>query len=360
MATIITLLTVTQTARLRYGHAMGTGRTSRDAASIADVARLAGVSEQTVSRVSRGSDKVRPGTRDIVLRAMQQLGYTPNRAARALRSGSFNVIGVLTQNIWRTGESRTTSGVLEAASRIGYAVSLVQVPRPETDEVHAAIGQLANQAIDGLVIVQAGRASHTHLALPLGLPVASSDSALVGHYPSASADQVGGVRSAVSHLLELGHRTVHHITGPADSQSALIRSATWRRRLEEAGIAPPPPIPGGWEAADGYRVGQQLAQDPAVTAVFCANDEVALGLIRALHEYGREVPGDISVVGFDGLPVGEYAFPPLTTVYQDFHRAGEAMVELIVEQIKGSNVGTKQIVIPTQLILRGSTAPPAS
>lgn len=337
---------------------MGIGRTGRDAPSIADVARLAGVSEQTVSRVSRGSDKVRPSTRDSVLRAMQQLGYAPNRAARALRSGSLNVIGVLTQSIQRTGESRTTHGVLEAASRGGYAVCLVQVPHPESAAVREAVLRLSNQAIDGLVIVQAGRATHTQLALPAGLPVASSDSALVGHYPSASADQVSGVRAAVAHLLDLGHPTVHHITGPDDSQSALIRAAAWRRRLEEVGIPAPPPIPGGWEASDGYRAGQQIAKDQEVTAVFCANDEVALGLIRALHEHGRRVPDDISVVGFDGLPLGEYAFPPLTTVYQDFHRAGEAMVELIVEQLKGGGPGgTGQIVIPTELIVRGSTAP---
>ncbi len=338
---------------------MGAGRIGRQGPSIDDVARLAGVSGQTVSRVSRGSGKVRPATRERVLRAMEQLGYAPNRAARALRSGSFNLIGVLTQQIQRTGESRTTSGVLDAASRLGYGVTLVQVAHPETDEVRTAVYRLSHQAIDGLIIVQAGKASYEHLALPAGLPVASSDSALTGYYPSASADQVHGVRAAVGHLLALGHRTVHHVTGPADSQSAATRISAWSRRLEEEGIAPPAPVPGGWEAADGYRAGLELAQDPQVSAVFCANDEVALGLIRAMHERGRRVPGDVSVIGFDGLPLAEYAFPPLTTIRQDFHRAGSAMVELIVEQIAGkSRDGTRRIVIPTELIERGSTAPP--
>ncbi|WP_175956955.1 LacI family DNA-binding transcriptional regulator [Schaalia sp. Marseille-Q2122] len=337
---------------------MGSGRTGREAPSIADVARLAGVSEQTVSRVSRGSDKVRPATRDQVLRAMKQLGYAPNRAARALRSGSFNVIGVLTQTIQRTGESHTASGVLDAASRLGYSVTLVQVAHPETDAVHEAVHQLSNQAIDGLIIVQSGRATHTHLGLPAGLPVASSDSALVGYYPSASADQIQGVRDAVGHLLALGHRTVHHVTGPHDSQSAMVRMAAWSRRLEEEGIAAPPPVSGGWEAGDGYRAGLELARDPEVSAVFCANDEVALGLIRAMHESGRRVPQDVSVVGFDGLPLAEYAFPPLTTVRQDFHRAGSAMVDLIVEQLEGGpRDGSRRIVIPTELVERGSTAP---
>lgn len=329
------------------------------AASIGDVARLAGVSAQTVSRVSRGADNVRPDTRDKVLRAMDQLGYAPNRAARALRSGSFNVIGVLTQQIQRTGEAYTTSGVLEAAARAGYSVSLAQVEHPESQEVRDAVFRLQHQAIDGLVIVQSGRAGPEHLMLPAGLPVASSDSALVGHYPSASADQVQGVRDAVDHLLGLGHRTVHHVTGPKDSQSAVVRAAAWSRRLEESGIPVPAPVTGGWEARDGYEAGLRLAADPEVTAVFCANDEAALGLVRALHEAGRRVPEDVSVVGFDGLPLAEYTFPPLTTVRQDFQRAGAEMVRLVLEQAAGAVIDRGyQLVIPTELVVHASTAPP--
>lgn len=329
------------------------------AASIDDVARLAGVSPQTVSRVSRGSDKVRPETRDKVLVAMEQLGYSPNQAARALRNGTLKIIGVLTQQIERTGEARTTSGVLEAGKRLGYAVIVSQVKHPEADEVHDALMQLGRQPIDGLVIVQSGKATYEHLALPPGLPVASSDSALVGYYPSASADQVQGTRDAVGLLLSLGHRTVHHVTGPVDSQSAAIRLAAWTRRLEEEGIVPPAPITGGWESADGYRAGLRLADDPSVSAVFCANDEVALGLVRAMHERGRRVPQDVSVVGFDGLPLAEYSFPPLTTVVQDFHLAGEAMIDLIKEQLDGGpRDGSRRIIIPTTLVVRASTAPP--
>lgn len=335
------------------------GKPRAGAASIDDVARLAGVSAQTVSRVSRGAANVRPATRDKVVRAMDQLGYAPNRAARALRSGSFNVIGVLTQQIQRTGEAYTTSGVLEAAAKAGYSVSLAQVEHPETEEVRSAVYRLQHQAIDGLVVVQSGRASAEHLSLPAGLPVASSDSALVGHYPSASANQVQGVRDAVGHLLGLGHRTVHHVAGPVDSQSAVVRAGAWSRCLEEHGIAVPEPAPGGWEARDGYEAGLRLARDPEVTAVLCANDEVALGLIRAMHESGRRVPGDVSVVGFDGLPLAEYSFPPLTTVRQDFHRAGTEMVRLILEQASGQAMARNyQVIIPTELVVRASTAPP--
>ena len=219
---------------------------------MSDVARLAGVSAQTVSRVAAGSEHVRPDTRERVLRAMNQLGYSPNRAAQALRRGSFKTIGVLTQHIQRTGEALTTAGVLEAATAADYAVNLVQVEHPASNDLREAVYRLSHHAIDGLVVVQAGRAGREQLVLPPSMPVAVSDSTLVDYYPSASADQVGGVRDAVGHLLELGHRTVHHVCGPEDSQSSLIRRATWARTLREAGRVVPEPVPGDWEAAAGY------------------------------------------------------------------------------------------------------------
>ena len=326
---------------------------------MSDVARLARVSTQTVSRVSMGADNVRPATREKVLRAMDQLGYSPNRAAQALRRGTFNTIGVLTQQIHRTGEALTTAGVLEAATAARYTVSLVQVEHPESEDMREAVHRLSHQTIDGLVVVQAGRAGLRHLALPPSLPVAVSDSALVDYYPSASADQAGGVRDAVGHLLSLGHRTVHHVTGPEGSQSALIRKATWATCLREAGAPVPEPVPGDWQAAAGYEAGLRLAADPDVTAVFCGNDELALSLIRAMHEQGRRVPQDVSVVGFDGLDLGEFSFPQLTTVRQDFKRHGREMVGLVLEQVaSGLMDGSRSIVVPTELVLRGSTAPP--
>ena len=339
----------------------GTQRSKRPgrsgAPSVSDVARLAGVSTQTVSRVTAGARNVRPDTREKVLHAMERLGYSPNRAAQALRRGSFRTIGVVTQHIERTGEALTTEGVLAAAWEAGYTVTMVQVERPASEDMRTAVLHLADQAVDGLVVVQAGRAGREHLVLPAGLPVAVSDSALVGYYPSASADQVRGVRAAVDHLLGLGHRTVHHVAGPEDSQSALIRSASWAARLREAGLTAPEPVQGDWTAASGYAAGERLAADPEVTAVFCANDEVAIGLIRAMHEHGRRVPQDVSVVGFDGLSLGEYSFPPLTTVRQDFRRAGSEMVGLVLEQVdSGVGGGARQILIPTELVVRGSTA----
>lgn len=186
-----------------------------------------------------------------------------------------------------------------------------------------------------------------------------SDSRLVGYFPSVVADQVQGTRDAVQHLLQLGHKTVHHITGDFDSQPAVVRSATWQKVLEEAGIRAPKAWPGDWSARSGYEAGRQIAEDPSITAVYCGNDEIAFGLMRALHERGRRVPDDVSIVGFDAVALGEYSSPPLTTVRQDFARVGEELVRLLLELIQGGAPAARDpIVIPTELLIRGSTAAP--
>lgn len=332
-------------------------RKTNGASSIHDVALRAEVSAQTVSRVVRGHQNVSDETRQRVLSAIAELNYTPNRAARALRTGTYDVIGLLTQEIRRTGEAHTSNGVIDRAAELGFSVSLVQVEYPHTSQAHRAMSLLSQEDIDGLVIVQCGDASAEQLTIPPHLPVASSDSNLVDIYPSASADQVGGVKAAMKHLLELGHRTVFHISGPKRSRSAQVRQETWEQCLRAAGRKVPPVIPGDWSAQAGYAAGKRLAQNPDVTAVFCADDEIALGLVRALHENGVRVPQDVSVIGFDGIEMSEFSFPPLTTVRQDFYAAGVEMVNLIVRQLAGETTDLHR-TIPTELIVRSTTAAP--
>lgn len=327
--------------------------------SIEDVARLAEVSAQTVSRVSTGADTVRAQTRRRVLAAMDQLGYVPNHAARALRSGSFQTIGVITQQLERAGEALTVAGVSTALEKEGYSLNLVQVHRPATDDLHDASLQLSNQAIDGLIIVRAGHATQESLSLPPPLPVAVSDSRLVGSYASVIPDQVSGTEVAVNHLLTLGHRQIHHIAGPAGFHPSLLRRSTWERELRGAGLTPPPSWEGDWSAASGYQLGTQLLRDPYATAAFCANDEMAFGLIRAIHEHGLEVPRDFSVVGFDGISLSEFSIPPLTTVYQDFRLIGEELTRVVLQQVRSRGPQEREhVIIPTELIIRGTTAPP--
>lgn len=341
---------------------MTTGRgRKKSGPSIADVARLAGLSAQTVSRVSTGADNVRPETRDRVVTAMNQLGYSPNHAARALRNGVFKTIGLMAHRFERTGVANITEAVIDASERLGYAVTIVSVHSPGPGGWGKAATRLSHQAIDGLVIIRAEQDNFERLTLPRGLPVAVYDSRLAGYYPAVGVDQVQGSTLATQHLLDLGHSTVHHLAGPVDSDAANARLAAWQRILENAGVRPPQAWRGDWTAGSGYEIGQRLAADPNVTAVYCANDEMAAGVMRAMHENGRRIPQDISIVGFDGIALGNYLWPPLTTVKQDFHAIGQELVRLVVDEISGTIRSTpERVLVHTTLIVRGTTSEPPS
>ncbi|MCS4484709.1 LacI family transcriptional regulator [Gleimia sp. 6138-11-ORH1] len=338
---------------------MGQGRrkSTRTGPSIADVAKLAGVSAQTVSRISTGAQKVSPATREKVLAAMAELGYVPNRAAQALRSGKFGVLGVLTQQIERTGEALTTGGVVAAALAADYTIALVQTQEPQSDSGKYLVRRLSEQSIDGLIIVQAGTSTDTELSLPPDLPVAVADSGLLHRYPSVNADQCVGMQQAMEHLIGLGHQQIAHVSGPKNSQSALLRQNEWEKALKAKGLPLNPVYQGDWSAHSGYQAGKQIIQQPHITAVMCANDEIAFGVMRAIYEAGLRVPEDISVIGFDGIELGEFVPVPLTTVHQDFAAAGRAMVELVIKQIENGIITDEyEKLIPTKLIIRESTA----
>lgn len=337
----------------------GTSSRTRPGPSIGDVARLAGLSQQTVSRVANGADNVRPATRDRVLAAMDQLGYSPNHAARALRSGSFRTIGVIAHRLSRTGEARTVEAVVEAARAEGYTVSLIDVETPSQTDMTAAAVRLSHQAIDGLIIIRAEDATPSTLALPPRMPVVVSDSRFIGHLPAVGADQAAGTTTAVQHLLDLGHRTVHHVRGPLDSGPAQMRSDAWAARLRSAGRVVVEPIVGDWTAEAGFDAGRRLAELGDVTAVLCANDEMAAGVMLALHDAGLRIPQDVSVVGYDDLPLSAYLLPPLTSVNLNFSMIGNELVKALLTQLRdGVGLSGHHVLVPTQLVVRSSTAPP--
>jgi DNA-binding LacI/PurR family transcriptional regulator len=328
--------------------------------SIGDVARLAGVSAQTVSRVSTGAVPVRPETRRRVLAAMTELGYSPNMAARALRYGSFGTIGVIAHRLNRTGEFSTVEAVVEAARRESYVVTLMELETPSLADVSQAVARLSHVSVDGLIVIRAERGTPDTLALPPGLPLVVSDSRFAGAHPTVGADHAGGAAAAVRHLLDLGHATVHHLAGPADSDPASVRLTAWRNELARAGLAAPEVLAGDWSAQSGYQAGLEIARRRDVTAVFAANDEMAIGLVRALHEVGRPVPGEVSVVGFDDIPLAGYLWPPLTTVRQDYDGIGQNLIALLLRQMRDGPSGQlDRVLIPAELVIRSSTAPPA-
>ncbi|MET0187890.1 MAG: LacI family DNA-binding transcriptional regulator, partial [Pseudonocardia sediminis] len=261
--------------------------------SLADVAKVAGVSSQTVSRVVNGHDNVVPATRDRVLEALASVGYRPNAAARALATGRSRALGVLSFSVSRLGDVRSLSGISTAASRAGYSISLISVREATTGGIDAGIAHLAGQNVDGLVIIEAEVLESPVFAVPESVPLVVTDAIASQRYPNVDTDQATGAVLAVEHLLRLGHPTVHHISGPPTSRAARERRRHWRTTLEAHGRPVPAEHVGDWTSAAGYRIGRVLANRPRgeVTAVFSANDQMALGLLRAFHEAGLAVPG---------------------------------------------------------------------
>ncbi|WP_212844047.1 LacI family DNA-binding transcriptional regulator [Catellatospora sp. IY07-71] len=330
------------------------------AAVIKDVARLAGVSHQTVSRVLNNHDSVRQETRERVLRAVEQLHFRPNALARGLARRRSDVIGVVGFDTLLYGPAATLLGVERAARRVGYGISIVAVERLDRDGLAEAVDQLAAQSVAGLVILApVTRAVAAVRDLPVGVPVVVVESDQVDGLPSVSVDQRAGAGLAVEHLLALGHETVWHLSGQRDWIEARSRIDGWRHSLAAAGRIVPPVISGDWSAQSGYAAGCALAARRDVTAVFCANDQQALGMLRAFREHGVRVPEDVSVVGFDDIPEAAYLSPPLTTVRQDFDEVGRRCLGQLLELLEPGERragGSRPAVAPT-LVVRASTGP---
>jgi DNA-binding LacI/PurR family transcriptional regulator len=329
--------------------------------SMGDVARHAGVSAQTVSRVSNGHANVDPITRQRVVDAMQALGYRPNSAARALRLGRFRTIGVIMFTLRTFGNMSTLNAIATEAARADYSVTLLPVREATLGQVSGAYSRLNEAAVDGVIIIfEAHLLDEAEFTLPPGLPVVVIDSNAGDQYTVVDTDQADGARRATEHLLSLGHRQVWHVAGPHSSFSAVRRTEHWAATLLEAGIEPPPVLHGDWTSESGYRHGLTLALREDVTAVFAANDQMALGLMRALHELGRDVPGEISVVGFDDLEEAHSFWPPLTTIRQNFDEVGRHAVARLLAKVHGEPEHEKntKIMVPTQLMIRASTASP--
>ncbi|WP_241976697.1 LacI family DNA-binding transcriptional regulator [Cryobacterium sp. TMT2-4] len=328
--------------------------------SMADVAALAKVSSQTVSRVVNGRTNVDDDTRERVLAAMGEAGYRPNSAARSLKSGQFRSIGVVLYTLSTFGNMRTLDAVTASSTLAGYSVTLLPVALDTEDGVASAVTRLAEQAVDGIVIIMEAQVlDRASITLPTGVPVVIVDSDAGSQFTVVDTDQVDGARQATQHLLDLGHTTVWHVAGPDAAFSARRRAASWRATLEEAGTPVPPPLVGDWSGKSGYQHGLTLAARKDVTAIFAANDQMALGILRALHESGRAVPQSVSVIGFDDMPDADSFYPPLTTVHQDFGEVGRLCMVRLLELIESNRPHPGATLVPAHLVLRSSTASPS-
>lgn len=330
--------------------------------SMRDVAELAGVSGQTVSRVANNIGNVAERTRRRVELAMEELGYRPNIAARALRSGEFRSIAVVAFGLETLGNIRTVSAIADEAARRSYAVELISIQHapdePGTADFSWAMRRLGQDAVDGIILIlETSKSATAALELPSGVPAVIVDAGAAFDHPSVDANQEQGARLAVDHLLSLGHPTVWHIAGPPESNAAAARARAWRSLLEDADRLIPDPVIGDWTPDSGYAAGLELVARGGVSAVFAANDQMALGALRAFHERGVAVPAAVSVVGFDDMAESAQFWPPLTTVRQHFEIAGATAVTLLVDQIERREVPAGRRLIDTEFILRASTGP---
>ena len=327
--------------------------------SMADVAAAAGVSHQTVSRVLNDSAAVKESTRRRVNAAIDELGYHRNLAARALATHRSKTLGVICFDSTLYGPASMLYAIEHASRSAGYYVSVASESTIDSTTLPMALNRLAEQSVEGVVVIAPlSETRHALSGLRRELPVVAVDGTGGLGLPVVSVDQFDGARQVTRHLIEQGASTVWHVTGAEGWTETDARLAGWRAELTDGGRTIPEPLHGNWSAASGYQAGVALARRADVEAVFVANDQMALGLLRAVAEAGRVVPDDVMVAGFDDVPEAEFYSPPLTTVRQDFATVGRRSVEMLIARIEDSDdepVDDQPILVPAQLVVRQST-----
>jgi DNA-binding LacI/PurR family transcriptional regulator len=326
-------------------------------AVIADVAKLAGVSVPTVSRVLTGAARVRPEKERLVLDAIAKLNYRPSATARALASRQSHTIAIVAGNTSQYGYAETIRGIEEEARADGFTVTITVVETTDPEEVERAVALVLDQSPAGVVVLKFDPPGVAVLeSLPRDLPVVAVSGVRSRDVPQAVLDESRAAETLTEHLLALGHRTVHHVRVPP-SRREDGRTTGWRRALKRAGIEQPVLFEATWSPESGRTIGREIARDPEITAVFCGNDEIAMGVIKGLRDAGVRVPEDVSVVGFDDHPLASMWSPALTTVRQDFGGLGARAFELLRGAMSGEVARRTSSALP-ELIVRESTAAP--
>ncbi|MFH8249524.1 LacI family DNA-binding transcriptional regulator [Microbacterium sp. B2969] len=330
------------------------GRSKRP--SIYDVAKLAGVSHMTVSRVLNGSPNIRPATKERVEAAMSEMHYRPSSVARSLATQRTMRIGAMVDAPSEYGP-KTTLLALEAAARDrGYSIVPFSNLGDDEAEFEEGIAELERQGIDALCII-GPRISTPRI---VGEVAATMPVILIGDLTAdglvhIDIDQTGGVTAAVDHLLELGHRSLLHLAGPPHTVVGVARERAFVHAVSGTGVRWRTVI-GDWSSESGYALGASAEAVADATAVFAANDQMALGVMHGLWSRGLRVPDDVSVVGFDDMPGAAHFLPPLTTVRQDLYHLGEVVIETAISAIGGEIVHSA--TVPSTLVIRSSTGPP--
>lgn len=322
----------------------------RRSATLEDVAREAGVSQQTVSRVVNNPQIVAQRTREKVLRAMQTLHYVPNRSAQLLAGKAAASIGLITASLTLHAPSQIAAAVKRYAGEQGLEVAIAMPAQSDYPALQARLDEFRAQHIRGAII-----------SLPLESSVAerlaaeNTDIACLFLDVSPETDV-----SCVRHLWELGHREFGLLAGPESSVSARMRLGSWRETLHRLGVSQSITVFGDWSAASGWqKTFELLHKNPKLSAIVVANDQMALGVLSALAQLNRRGSQAISVTGYDDTADSLYFQPPLTTVAQDFDLLGRRAVELLMQQM-AAPTGRLRELLPARLVVRQSTWPLAA
>ncbi|MFG1931556.1 LacI family DNA-binding transcriptional regulator [Mycobacterium sp. NPDC048908] len=323
---------------------------------MADVAKLAGVSHQTVSRVINGSASIRPSTRERVERAIAHLGYRPNTAARALVTRRSKIIGIIGSNTALYGPTSIQFSIQDAARAAGYFTSLVTLAAVTHDELRGALDYLGRQSVEAIVmIVTQQDALAVVRSEATTIPLIVVEGELSGRGLSVGVDQAEGARLATQHLIDLGHRDIVHVSGPLTWTEARARRTGYVEVMQAARLPVLADLEGDWSPGRGYQIGRELADRNDFSAVFVANDQMAIGILQAFSQAGIRVPEDVSLIGFDDIPEAAYLNPALSTVRQDFHTVGRRAIELLTAVLDG--VAATTPLLAPELVVRASTCP---
>lgn len=328
--------------------------------TIKDVASVAGVSYTTVSHVVNGTRPVSDEARRKVRAAVSQLGYVPSAVARSLKQSETFTVGVLIPNSVNPFFAELTRGIEDYCHGAGYCVFLCNSdddPRRQNNYLRV----LREKRVDGLIIASVGDTA----ALADGLEQLKSIPLVVVDrpVPGVSTSQVridheAGAYLATRHLLDAGHRAIACVRGPKGLEVSEYRLAGWRRALAEAGVKPNARwvVQGDFSSASGYRAGIKLLETQCVSAVFACNDLMAIGVLRAAAERGVAVPQQLSVIGFDGIELGSYIYPALTTVGAAIRGLGETTAQVLIDAIRSGEAAPRTVIVAPHLFLRESTA----
>ncbi len=326
-----------------------------------DVARIAEVSYQTVSRVINAHPSVSPETRARVQKVIAELGYQPNMVAKSLAVNRSHTLAVLVFGMSHYGPTQIVLNIERTAKALGYDLIFSAINQPSSDALHQAMDNLTGRRVDGILAISpvVGFAYDDLASLCHGIPLVQIDPEIGLEVPSVVVEQTYGSRLVTEYLIGMGHQRMAEISGPLNWFGAIARHEQWTASLHAAGLQPQKSIEGDWSADSGYRSARLLLNDdPGFTALVVGNDQMALGAIYALRERGLRVPDDVSVVGFDDIPEAAFFRPALTTVQQDFNALGAMGVRCLLEFIEAPDTPVQQHLLYPKLIVRDSAAPP--